>query len=132
LFGGQTGSRILSHVQGPVRHKTESSARFVELQAADAEVGQNAVKRTRLNMTADGTERLADKLGIRRSIAEFGCDLIEAGFGKLQCLGIAIKADQLSLWPEAADDLCRMPCQAECAVCNDASSAYIEKLNRIL
>ena len=83
-------------------------------------------------MLANGTECLADKSHLRRLIAKFACDLFESGFGELQCLGIAIEADQASPRAKAADDLCRMPRKAECAVCNDAACAYIEKLNRIL
>ena len=83
-------------------------------------------------MLANGTEGLADECHLRRLAAEFARDLIESGFGKRQRLGIAIEADQTSPRAKAADDLCRMAGKAECAVCNDATCAYIEKLNRIL
>ena len=69
---------------------------------------------------------------LRRLTAEFRCQLIQAALGEFQCLRIAIEADQAALRTKAAGNLCRVACEAECAVCNDAACAYIQKLNRIL
>ena len=69
---------------------------------------------------------------LRRLAAQFRLDLVEARLGKLQCLGIAIESDQLSPRTQAPDNLFRVPRKPERAVCNDASCAYIEKINRFL
>src|SRR5215470_14678983 len=43
LFGGQLGHRVHPHVERSVRLKTKSPCCVVELQAADAKVGENSV-----------------------------------------------------------------------------------------
>src|SRR5712691_6361108 len=46
LFGGTLGPRVHPHVQRSLRLKTKSARCIVELQTADADVGQNAVHKT--------------------------------------------------------------------------------------
>ena len=58
-------------------------------------------------------------------------DLVKAGLGQFQRLGIAIEADQLPSRAEAAGNLCRVARQAERAVRHRGACAHIEKLNRI-
>src|SRR5215469_12084334 len=43
LFGGKLGLRVHPHIERPFRLKTESARAVVKLQAADAEIGQQAV-----------------------------------------------------------------------------------------
>src|SRR5439155_5515070 len=43
LFGGLAGQRVHPHIQRSFRLKTKSARGVVELQAADAEIGKNAV-----------------------------------------------------------------------------------------
>ena len=70
LFGGRPGARIHAHIQRPVRLKTESSARLVELQAAHSEVGQQTIHRRRLHVLGDAAEGLADQRDLRRLAAQ--------------------------------------------------------------
>src|SRR5580698_1091217 len=43
LFGGSLATRVHPHVQRSIRLKTKSARRIVQLQAADANVGQDTV-----------------------------------------------------------------------------------------
>ena len=70
LFGRGLGSRIHSHIQRPVRLKTKPSSRLIELQAAHAEVGQQAIGRSRRYVRGDAAERFADETHLRRLAAE--------------------------------------------------------------
>jgi hypothetical protein len=83
-------------------------------------------------MTANGAEGFADKCYLRSLAAEFSYDLVETALGEFQCLRIAIEADQSTLRSKPPGNLSRVAREPECAICNDAACAYIQKLNRIL
>ena len=80
LCGGHSLARILTHIQRAIRRKTESPVRFVELQAAGAEVGEQAVERCRRNVLPDGTEGFADQRDLRSLGAQLSGDFVQSGF----------------------------------------------------
>ncbi len=58
-------ARVHAHIQRSIRHKTESPARLVQLQAADPKVGQQAIDRTRLQVKRRRAKGLADQRHLR-------------------------------------------------------------------
>src|SRR5579864_2680892 len=57
LIGGALAVRVHPHVERPIRLKAESAVPALELQGADAEVGQDAVRRKRMEPSAEIGER---------------------------------------------------------------------------
>jgi hypothetical protein len=86
-------ARIHTHVQRPVRLKTKSSARLVEVQAAYAKVGQQTIHRCRLHVLGDPAEGLADQLTCGAWLP-ISSETHRAGPCQFQRLGIAIESDQ--------------------------------------
>jgi len=132
LFGGGLGSRIHSHIQRPVRLKTKPSSRLVELQAAYAEVGQQAIGRSRRYVRGDAAERIADETHLRRLAAELLANPREPGPGQLKRLGIALKADQASRRSQLPDDAFSMSRQAERAVDDGCAGPHAQKLQHFI
>src|SRR5581483_1447649 len=65
LFGGTLGMRVHAHVERPFRLKTESARRVAQLQAAEADVGQDPVNRSRLGALRDFCEGSMEQRDLR-------------------------------------------------------------------
>src|SRR5580698_6179951 len=65
LFGGTLALRVHPHVERSIRLKTKSARRVVELQAADANVGENSVDARCLMALRDVCERSPQQRDLR-------------------------------------------------------------------
>src|SRR5579864_7138446 len=113
LFGGTLRVRIHPHIKRPFRLKTESARGIVQLQAADAEVGEYAVRRQSsvVNQTREGTIQqgdlwpvLANSRRPRTDDQFFPCD-----FQRSRAL---IEPNQMSRCAEAFCDFVTVPAKA--------------------
>src|SRR6516162_11217966 len=62
LFGGQLGMRIHPHIERSFRLKTKASRGIAEFKAAQAEVGQNSLRRMRRTMLSELRKRSLNQL----------------------------------------------------------------------
>src|SRR5580698_3893530 len=121
LFGGTLALRVHPHVERPFRLKTKSARRVIKLQAADANVCEQAVgpQTSDLSQTRKRTMHQRDlwPVGSRLSASGFRIYLSpEAGSRKpearnFQRCRILIEANQMSRCAEAFCDFVTVPAQ---------------------
>src|SRR5271157_58744 len=115
LFGGALGMRVHPHVERSVRLKTESARRVVQLQAADSEVGENAVgpQPSDLSQPGKGTLPQLNQRPIR--LFKFGFAEVrrpKSDARSLQRRRILIEPNQMSRCAEAFCDFVTVPAKA--------------------
>src|SRR5580698_3260343 len=96
LFGGTLALRVHPHVERSIRLKTKSARRVVELQTADANICEQAVRpqTSALSQTRKRTMHQRHRRPIRVGFAEVRRPKSDAGSG--QRCRILIEANQMS------------------------------------
>src|ERR1700723_730626 len=119
LFGGSLRPRVHSHVERPVRLKTKSARRILQLQTAHSDVGQQAVGKILAEPLSNFGERGLHQRDLRpvstcrrNTGATVQLQLRELSLGYLERRWIFIEPNQMSRCAEAFWDFVTVFAQA--------------------
>ncbi len=112
------------------RLKTESALGIVQLQRAQSDIGQQAIREIRGKARADFGKARMQKRDLRPVVFQFLWRSAQTFAGDLQCVGVFIEGDQTTLSAEALCDFVTVPAQPQGRVDIDPAALGIQKVDR--